>query len=135
MYKMFAEFDLDMNAYRNVLQHAKHNSNVTYPKIRVGDNYIITLASVVSKNPHFIYIKHNKNYIGKVSPNHVFYTTTDNEKHVAPLQELSKNPEEMLTTYGRETGECGICGRELTLKESIDRGIGPICFANFFGNK
>jgi hypothetical protein len=29
--------------------------------------------------------------------------------------------------YGKRTGACSCCGRELTNGESIDRGIGPIC--------
>ena len=29
--------------------------------------------------------------------------------------------------YGRETGSCSCCGRELTNKVSIDLGIRPIC--------
>lgn len=33
--------------------------------------------------------------------------------------------------YGQETGSCACCGRELTVKESIERGIGPICAERF----
>lgn len=29
--------------------------------------------------------------------------------------------------YGHRTGRCLICSRELTVQESIDRGIGPVC--------
>lgn len=41
-------------------------------------------------------------------------------------------PEDRLTlsqaaAMGKEWHHCGICGRELTNDESIDRGIGPIC--------
>jgi len=31
--------------------------------------------------------------------------------------------------YGREIGECGVCGRTLTNDESRARGIGPVCDA------
>lgn len=33
--------------------------------------------------------------------------------------------------YGKRTGQCCQCGRELTVKASIDAGIGPICAAKF----
>lgn len=33
--------------------------------------------------------------------------------------------------YGKATGQCCVCSRELTVKESIDRGIGPICASKF----
>jgi hypothetical protein len=33
--------------------------------------------------------------------------------------------------FGRETGSCSCCGRELTVKASIERGIGPICAEKF----
>lgn len=34
---------------------------------------------------------------------------------------------ESTAAYGRETGQCGQCGRTLTNPESIAAGIGPIC--------
>jgi len=33
----------------------------------------------------------------------------------------------------RHEGSCGRCGRKLTVPESIDRGIGPECWANMGG--
>jgi hypothetical protein len=34
---------------------------------------------------------------------------------------------EMGVTYAKESGNCFVCGRTLTVPESIDAGIGPIC--------
>ena len=34
---------------------------------------------------------------------------------------------EVAAQYGRRTGRCAICGRMLTVTESIERGIGPVC--------
>lgn len=45
------------------------------------------------------------------------------------LEHLTTDPTAHLTRYGRETGTCGHCARELTDPESIARGIGPICLA------
>ncbi len=52
-------------------------------------------------------------------------------KNIVPaLQLFIRNAQDTngaLIHYGLETGECAICGRELTDAESIKRGIGPIC--------
>lgn len=40
---------------------------------------------------------------------------------------LDAGPKECARSYGRQTGTCGMCGRELTNPESIARGTGPIC--------
>lgn len=36
-----------------------------------------------------------------------------------------------LKAYGLETGNCIVCQRELTVRESVERGIGPVCFAKY----
>ena len=33
--------------------------------------------------------------------------------------------------WGKATGTCVICARRLDVPESVDRGIGPVCFAKF----
>lgn len=33
------------------------------------------------------------------------------------------------TNYGLQIGKCGICGKALTVPESIQRGIGPVCLS------
>lgn len=33
--------------------------------------------------------------------------------------------------YGKETGQCLVCGRTLTNPDSIEAGIGPICASRF----
>ncbi|GAA0955750.1 hypothetical protein GCM10009560_79550 [Nonomuraea longicatena] len=45
-------------------------------------------------------------------------------------------PENLLTldeakVFGKETGSCCICRRELTNPESIESGIGPVCASRF----
>jgi hypothetical protein len=54
-----------------------------------------------------------------------------NASDIVPVIQLfikfSANPGEMILHYGLETGECSICGRELTDSKSILKGIGPVC--------
>ncbi len=40
---------------------------------------------------------------------------------------LVADPKAAALAYARISGNCSVCGRTLTVPESIDRGIGPIC--------
>lgn len=55
-------------------------------------------------------------------------------KQIVPVLQVfvrfSKDTMQTLYNYGLETGECSICGRELTDSESVRIGIGPICRQN-----
>lgn len=55
----------------------------------------------------------------------------NNAKQIVPVLQVfvrfSKDTKQTLLNYGLETGECSICGRELTDSESIRIGIGPVC--------
>lgn len=35
--------------------------------------------------------------------------------------------------WGRTTGTCIVCARPLDVPESVDRGIGPVCFSRMGG--
>jgi hypothetical protein len=47
------------------------------------------------------------------------------------LTYISRDPMAAALKYGRRTGRCSCCGRELTKHSSIDAGIGPICAAKW----
>lgn len=47
------------------------------------------------------------------------------------LAEFEENPLEAAKRYGKLTGRCCSCGRELTDPASIEAGIGPICAEKF----
>ena len=97
-----------------------------YPKIRVGD-FAFSKAKPNSANPGSLYIKQLGEYIGKVTGGYYLPVGSVSKDTVAEIQEICKNPMEVAVAYGRRTGSCAVCARELTVKESIDRGIGPIC--------
>jgi hypothetical protein len=46
---------------------------------------------------------------------------------IAAMQAAEADPIAAAVKYGRESGCCAVCGRDLTDPESIARGIGPIC--------
>ena len=96
------------------------------PKIRVGD-FVFSKPAPHSKNAGSVYIKQLGEYIGKVTGGYYLPVGNVSKDTVAEIQEICKDPMESAVAYGRRTGNCAVCARELTVKESIDRGIGPIC--------
>lgn len=40
---------------------------------------------------------------------------------------IEKDPQEAMTRYGQEIGNCGVCGRTLT-SEWRNMGVGPVCY-------
>ena len=46
---------------------------------------------------------------------------------------IKRDPIKCAALYGTTTGTCGICHRTLTVKESVDRGIGPVCLGKLGG--
>jgi hypothetical protein len=47
------------------------------------------------------------------------------------INQVNSDVDKALTTYGKLTSKCGCCGLPLTNKESIERGIGPICLDKY----
>jgi hypothetical protein len=96
------------------------------PKIRVGD-FVFSKPAPHSKNAGSLYIKKLGEYIGKVTGGYYLPVGNVSKDTIAEIKEICKDPMESAVAYGRRTGNCAVCARELTVKESIDRGIGPIC--------
>lgn len=69
-------------------------------------------------------------YAGKITPAGVFYG--DNNLGDA-LAKANENPQQAAVAYGRQTGNCSCCGRELSDPVSIFGGIGPICLGRLAG--
>ena len=68
-------------------------------------------------------------YLGKVTPNGCDSRLSDDVK--ATIMAAANDPLNAAIRYGKVSGECSCCGRELTRKDSIKRGIGPICAEKF----
>ncbi len=64
---------------------------------------------------------------------------SENSRNLIPIIQLfvrnSHQLDKLQINYGLETGECSICGRELTDPISIKQGIGPICVKNLAHNQ
>lgn len=55
------------------------------------------------------------------------------DRHLEQLQSVEARGIEAVREIGRLTGNCCICGRELTAEGSIEDGIGPVCAGRVFG--
>lgn len=50
---------------------------------------------------------------------------------VERLREIDRDPRAAAAAYGKLSGICGCCGRDLTDPVSIEQGIGPVCRERF----
>lgn len=69
-------------------------------------------------------------YFGFIDASGEFHKSARVERDegvMAALTKLDADPMAAALDYGRKTGSCCVCGRELTNGVSIAEGIGPIC--------
>ena len=118
---------VDLSAIVNLFVTAK-SSGYKRPVYR-AEGLKISLAPESSANAGALYVKTAQDeYIGKVSDGKFYGTNAASEEHKRALTIIAINPRDAAIRYGRQTGNCACCGRALSNKESIDRGVGPICF-------
>lgn len=104
-------------------------------RLKIDDKgYKISKAPDTGRNKGYLYLNVDNDYIGKISPEGDFsfapsllIDTKEKEIILENLKQLAENPKTKMIEYGRETGCCGLCGRELSDAKSIEIGIGPIC--------
>ena len=46
------------------------------------------------------------------------------------LRAIVADPQAAMAAYGHLVGRCGVCGKRLEDEQSVERGIGPWCYAN-----
>lgn len=94
----------------------------------------ISPAKDGSANAGALYVKTKAgDYLGKVQDGKFKPAWGVAVEIKATLDKIAANPGEVAKEYGRATGECSCCGRELTDPNSIAAGIGPICASGWFG--
>jgi hypothetical protein len=64
-------------------------------------------------------------YLGKVTRTAIDSKFSDIVRET--IMGAANDPLTAAIKYGKVSGSCSCCGRELTVKESIERGIGPVC--------
>jgi len=97
-----------------------------------AEGLVLSRAKDHSANPNALYVKNESGeYLGKITPDMKFQGLRGTEGVLNSLLNIAANPAEAAVRYGRETGACACCGRELTNSDSIKLGIGPICKENW----
>lgn len=107
-------------------------SGLKWPRITLGE-IVVSPASAESANAGALYVKEAGEYLGKVMNGKFLRVRACGEEQAKKIAELIANPREAAEAYGKLTGKCCLCHRQLTDAESVARGIGPVCAGRFFG--
>lgn len=123
-----SKVEVDLTSIHDMFETARQ-SKLKYTKYR-AEGLVLSPASPNSRNAGAIYVVRigDEQYLGKVleSTFHpIVRACTDDDK--AALLRIAEDPKESAIRWGRKTGRCSCCGRELTNAASIEAGIGPIC--------
>ena len=78
-----------------------------------------------------IFVKEGDTKLGRISGGKFSRSFACDDATEARVVAAIANPAEAAKAFGQRTGECSICGRELTNADSRKLGIGPICAGRF----
>lgn len=115
--------------------------HIKWPKIRLENNYVLSIAGNNAKFPKSVNITDDKPYgynvwFGRIFLNGQFQpakhlAANDVKKLLCELDLFVQNPAEYAKGYGQLTNNCMYCGRQLTNPQSVAVGYGPICAAHY----
>lgn len=124
-----------MNKFQRIydaMEFAK-SRGIAKPKIKLGDYTVALVTDGFNAGGLYIYLKNTednfKTYIGKVKGDTFYQAQTVylTGEQIKEIDSILSDPQSFAVAYGQRTGNCCLCGRELTNKESVQYGIGPIC--------
>lgn len=118
------------------MMQSAFEAGIEFPKIRF-DGLVLSRSGPRSKNPGVIFVMTDGSFfdrstLGKITPDGLWHRVdrcTDEQE--ARVRALATDPGEVLAAYGRRTGVCSFCRRELSTKASLAVGYGPICADRF----
>lgn len=116
----------------------KASSSLKRPAIVLKDDaqtYRLSVAGERSSNPGSINVTsvgsfENRTWYGRITQDGKFVPSRRDEAPeglVSLLRRFAAEPAEVAAQYGRETGNCCFCARELTDARSVTVGYGPVC--------
>ena len=100
------------------------------PKLRIAA-LVFSLAPATGKNAGALYVKQDGEYLGKIVGGKYERAYSASQTAVEAVLAACVDPLGAAVSHGRLTGSCACCGKELTNRESVERGIGPICAGKF----
>lgn len=121
---------VDISNIERLFDIAK-SKGIKQPKFRAM-GLMISTAPESGVNAGALYVK-GEEYYGKIKNGKFFAVANTPPSVLETINAIAVNPLEQAVAYGRKTGNCSICARRLDNKESVERGIGPICAERFFG--
>lgn len=103
-------------------------NKLTRLKIRF-DGFFCYPAASSSVNAGAVYVKQegSREYLGKVQNGRFVASRECSAEIKEKVIRVLADPLAEAIAYGKQTGNCAICGRFLENRESVERGIGPIC--------
>ena len=118
--------EVDLAPIRKMFETAVNNGHKR-PKYRAG-GLVISKAPDHGANAGALYVKTvDDEYQGKLVGTNFIAMRNAAPETVPTLAEIAADPASAAVRYGRKTGTCSCCGRELTDESSIAAGIGPVC--------
>lgn len=117
--------EVDVSRIETLLFTARM-SHLKHPKFR-AEGLTFSLAGANSKNAGAVYVKHGEEYVGKVMDGKFHPVSATPAGTAEAIVRVAQDPRGAAVAYGRMTGNCACCGRELTDPKSVELGIGPIC--------
>jgi hypothetical protein len=125
-----SQFEALFNAFEAAKSKGAKRLTLRFDGVNIKPNRDLTALWVTSQTE-----KEEGNYglqpkyLGKVTPQGCDSRLPDDVKET--IMAAASDPLNAAIRYGKVSGECSCCGRELTRKDSIERGIGPICAEKF----
>lgn len=120
---------VDISTIETAFANAK-SSGLKFPKLRLA-GFVFSPAGAASKNAGAIYVKTGDQYLGKIAEGRFFKVRECDDATEQQVLQVAADPKNAAVAFGMRTGICSCCGAELTNKESIERGIGPICAGRY----
>lgn len=112
-------------------------AGLKWPKIRLqtqaGDRVVLSLAGERAREPGSVNVTDGGPYgdnvwYGRISTGGAFTPSRKaTEEITALLEAFNGDPAGTGAIHGAMTGCCSFCGRELTTRESVGAGYGPVC--------
>ena len=107
------------------------NKRLKKPVYRAAE-LVLSLAPAAGANAGAVYVKSPAgDYLGKIKGEKFIAASAATADTLPALQKIAQDPKGEAVRYGRLTGSCCCCGRQLTDPVSVEMGIGPICAENW----
>lgn len=122
---------IDAGAIETAFAHAK-GKGIKKPKMKLaGFKFSEAPAHGVNAGSLYVVRVEDDQYLGKIKDGKFVRVRDCSDAVQAEVLAVAADPHNAAIAYGKRTGSCAICGRELTNHASIDLGIGPICAEKF----